>query len=71
MSAERTADDYRAALEAAGWATSFRVVYYLHGQVWVGRAVKDGRAVEGRGATPREAWEATEEATAGGRSSGG
>jgi hypothetical protein len=44
-------------LEADGWATSFRVVYYLHGPVWVARAVKAGRAVEGRGASDREAWE--------------
>jgi hypothetical protein len=56
MSAERTADDYRAALEAAGWATSFRVIYYLNGRVWVARADKDGRSVEGRGDSSAEAW---------------
>ncbi|HZY88857.1 MAG TPA: hypothetical protein VFE78_28795 [Gemmataceae bacterium] len=48
--------DCRAALEAAGWATSFCIVFYLHGSVWVARAVKDGLAVEGRGATAGEAW---------------
>jgi hypothetical protein len=55
--ADRSSDDYRAALEAEGWATSFRVDYYLYGPVWVARAAKDDRAVEERGATEREAWE--------------
>jgi hypothetical protein len=48
MSTEPTADDYRAALEAAGWATSYRIVYYLHGPFWVASAVKGGKAVEVR-----------------------
>ncbi len=50
MSAARTTYEYRAALEAAGWATSFRVIYYLNGRVWV------ARADEGRGDSSAEAW---------------
>jgi hypothetical protein len=57
MSAEWTADDYRAALEAAGWATSFRILFHPHGRAWVASAVKGGRSVEGRGDPDREAWE--------------
>ena len=57
MSTEWTADDYRAALEAAGWATSFRILFHPHGRAWVASAVKGGRSVEGRGDPDREAWE--------------
>ena len=56
----------RAALEAAGWVTSAREVFYLHGRVWVARAEKGGRAVEGRGASPAEAWLAVYESLKGG-----
>jgi hypothetical protein len=63
VSASLTADDFRAALEAEGWATSFRLVFYLHGRVWVARAEKDGTAVEGRGASSAEAWRAVHEQT--------
>ena len=61
MSAEPTADDYRAALEAAGWETSFRIIFHLRGRAWAARAAKDGQAVEGRGASSAEAWRAVHE----------
>ena len=57
MSTEWTADDYRAALEAAGWATSFCIIFYPHGSAWVASAVMGGRSVEGQGDSDREAWE--------------
>ena len=57
MSAEWTADDYRAVLEAAGWETSYRITFHPHGREWVAIAAKGGRAVEGPAATEREAWE--------------
>ena len=56
MSAEPTADDCRAALEAAGWATSFRIIFHLRGRAWVARAAKDRKAVEGAGASSAAAW---------------
>src|SRR5947209_4053774 len=62
MRAGRLPDDCRAALEAAGWATSFRVAFYMNTQTWVGRAVKGDQAAEGQGPTAREAWRATYEA---------
>jgi hypothetical protein len=57
MSAECTADDCRAALEAAGWGTTFRILFHPRGRAWVASAVKGGRSVEGRGDSAREAWE--------------
>ena len=57
MPAEWTADDYRAALEAAEWGTSYCIVFHPHSRAWVASAAKGDRAVEGRGATEREAWE--------------
>jgi hypothetical protein len=62
MSAEPTADDYRAALEAAGWSTTFSVTFFQNTQTWVGKADKGDQAVEGQGASAREAWRATYEA---------
>jgi hypothetical protein len=45
---------------------SLREVFYLHGRVWVARAVKDGRAAEGRGTSPGEAWQSVYESLQGG-----
>ena len=61
MPAEPTADDYRAALEAAGWGTTFRITFHPRGSEWVAVAVKGGRAVERRGASSAEAWRAVYE----------
>jgi hypothetical protein len=61
MSVERTTDEYRAALEAAGWGTTFRITFHPHGREWVAVAVKGDRAVERRGASPGEAWRAVYE----------
>jgi hypothetical protein len=56
---EITPRELMSGLEAAGWSTSFRVVFFRNNQTWVGRAEKDGEAVEGQGASAREAWRAT------------
>ena len=61
MSAEPTADDCRAALEAAGWGTTFRITFHPHGREWVAVAVRGGRDVERRAASPGAAWRAVYE----------
>jgi hypothetical protein len=66
--ADRSSDDDRAALEADGWTTSFRVIYSPQGRAWVAKAVKGDRVIERRGATEQEAWEMVcREAFEGGR----
>jgi hypothetical protein len=68
MFTERSSDDYRAALEGAGWGTTFRIIFHPHGSEWVAIAVKGGSAVERKGASPGEAWQAVyEQAFEGGR----
>jgi hypothetical protein len=68
MPTERTTDDYRAALEGAGWGTTFCIIFHPHGPEWVAIAVKGGSAVERRDASPVEAWQAVyEQAIEGGR----
>jgi hypothetical protein len=47
VSTDPTPDDCRGARDAAGWVTSVREVFYLHGRVLVARATKDGRPSRG------------------------
>jgi hypothetical protein len=50
--------DHWSAFQAAGWVTSFRVIVSDAGDTWVAAAAKGGEGVEGRAASPEEAWEA-------------
>jgi hypothetical protein len=50
--------DIWAALRAADWHTSLRVILSACGDTWIVEATRAGRAVEGRGTSPEAAWRA-------------
>jgi hypothetical protein len=47
---------YWSAVEAQGWATSFRIILSDSGGTWIAEATKGGKAVEGRATSPEAAW---------------